>query len=92
MPISGIYKIKGVGDVLAGRVEQGVVKPGEEAHMVGGKRRCLGRVFRLAAAFGHLGPGTLEPTGCKMCSNQRIFRPAKVPHLYRETKRPLKLV
>merc|ERR1712151_964705 len=27
---SGIYKIKGVGDVLAGRVEQGVVKPGEE--------------------------------------------------------------
>merc|ERR1719361_525285 len=30
MPISGIYKIKGVGDVLAGRVEQGVVKPGEE--------------------------------------------------------------
>merc|ERR1719337_125035 len=29
MPVSGIYKIKGVGDVLAGRVEQGVVKPGE---------------------------------------------------------------
>merc|ERR1712039_352046 len=27
MPISGIYKIKGVGDVLAGRVEQGIVKP-----------------------------------------------------------------
>ena len=26
MPISGIYKIKGVGDVLAGRVEQGLVK------------------------------------------------------------------
>merc|ERR1712194_30951 len=30
LPISGIYKIKGVGDVLAGRVEQGVVKPNEE--------------------------------------------------------------
>merc|ERR1719188_1523021 len=29
MPISGIYKIKGVGDVLAGRVEQGVVNPGD---------------------------------------------------------------
>merc|ERR1712194_959399 len=27
LPISGIYKIKGVGDVLAGRVEQGIVKP-----------------------------------------------------------------
>ncbi len=30
VPISGAYKIKGVGDVLAGRVEQGVVKPGDE--------------------------------------------------------------
>jgi elongation factor 1-alpha len=30
-PISGIYKIRGVGDVLAGRVEQGVVHPGEDA-------------------------------------------------------------
>ena len=30
LPVSGIYKIKGVGDVVAGRVEQGVVKPGEE--------------------------------------------------------------
>merc|ERR1711959_545809 len=30
LPVSGIYKIKGVGDVLAGRVEQGIVKPNEE--------------------------------------------------------------
>jgi len=29
-PISGVYKIKGVGDVLTGRVEQGLVKPNEE--------------------------------------------------------------
>jgi elongation factor 1-alpha len=26
-PISGIYKIKGIGDVLTGRVEQGTVRP-----------------------------------------------------------------
>lgn len=30
LPISGIYKIKGVGDVLTGRVEQGIVKPNQE--------------------------------------------------------------
>jgi len=30
-PISGIYKIKGIGDVLTGRVEQGTVKPGESS-------------------------------------------------------------
>merc|ERR1719152_760498 len=30
MPLSGIYKIKGVGDVLAGRVEQGVINKAQE--------------------------------------------------------------
>ena len=34
MPISGIYKIKGVGDVLAGRVEQGIVKPGRGGNLL----------------------------------------------------------
>eukprot|EP00494_Astrolonche_serrata_P022135 UN22392 len=30
MPVSGVYKIKGVGDVITGRIEQGVLKPGAE--------------------------------------------------------------
>jgi len=29
MPVSGVYKIKGVGDVITGRLEQGVLKPNE---------------------------------------------------------------
>jgi len=29
-PISGVYKISGIGDVLTGRVEQGSVRPGDE--------------------------------------------------------------
>jgi len=50
LPISGVYKIKGVGDVLTGRVEQGVVTPGEEVifmptHTVG--TPCLGKVFTV---------------------------------------------
>merc|ERR1712060_287886 len=50
MPISGIYKIKGVGDVLAGRVEQGQVKPGEEVlflptHTT--SNPCVGKVFTV---------------------------------------------
>merc|ERR1712013_752249 len=28
MPVSGVYKIKGVGDVITGRVEQGAITPG----------------------------------------------------------------
>merc|ERR1711976_285402 len=48
MPISGIYKIKGVGDVLAGRVEQGLVKPGEEVVFLPthtASNPCTGKVF-----------------------------------------------
>jgi len=50
MPVSGIYKIKGVGDVLAGRVEQGIVKPNEEVvfmptHTTANS--CAGKVFTI---------------------------------------------
>jgi elongation factor 1-alpha len=50
MPISGIYKIKGVGDVLAGRVEQGVVKPGEDVIFLPthtSSNPCNGKVFTV---------------------------------------------
>jgi len=50
MPISGIYKIKGVGDVLAGRVEQGVVKPGEEVIFLPthtSSNQCTGKIFTV---------------------------------------------
>merc|ERR1711959_426268 len=50
MPISGIYKIKGVGDVLAGRVEQGTVKPGEEVVFLPthtSSNPCNGKVFTV---------------------------------------------
>lgn len=50
MPLSGIFKIKGVGDVLTGRVEQGVVKPGDEViflptHTT--STACAGKVFTV---------------------------------------------
>jgi len=49
-PISGIYKIKGIGDVLTGRVEQGTVKPGEEVvflptHTLANP--CQGKIFSV---------------------------------------------
>merc|ERR1739838_932227 len=50
MPISGIYKIKGVGDVLAVRVEQGIVKPGEEVIFLPthtASNPCTGKVFTV---------------------------------------------
>ena len=50
MPVSGIYKIKGVGDVLAGRVEQGIVKPNEEVVFMPthtAANACAGKVFTI---------------------------------------------
>merc|ERR1712205_104205 len=50
LPVSGIYKIKGVGDVLAGRVEQGLVKPGEEVVFLPThtpSNPCTGKVFTV---------------------------------------------
>jgi elongation factor 1-alpha len=50
LPISGIYKIKGVGDVLAGRVEQGIVKPNEECVFLPthtAANPCVGKVFTV---------------------------------------------
>eukprot|EP00612_Vaucheria_litorea_P004585 CAMPEP_0171462174 /NCGR_PEP_ID=MMETSP0945-20130129/6319_1 /TAXON_ID=109269 /ORGANISM="Vaucheria litorea, Strain CCMP2940" /LENGTH=463 /DNA_ID=CAMNT_0011988651 /DNA_START=24 /DNA_END=1415 /DNA_ORIENTATION=- len=50
LPISGVYKIKGVGDVLAGRVEQGTVEPNKDViflptHTAGVP--CQGKVFTV---------------------------------------------
>ncbi|EEQ99835.1 Elongation factor 1-alpha, putative [Perkinsus marinus ATCC 50983] len=50
MPVSGIYKIKGVGDVITGRVEQGIVKPNEEVVFMPThtpSTACTGKVFTV---------------------------------------------
>jgi elongation factor 1-alpha len=50
MPVSGVYKIKGVGDVITGRVEQGVVKPGSEVKFVPtdtSNLACTGKIFTV---------------------------------------------
>jgi elongation factor 1-alpha len=49
-PISGVYKIKGVGDVLTGRVEQGTVRPGDEVVFLPthtASTPCSGKVFTV---------------------------------------------
>eukprot|EP00746_Dinoflagellata_sp_MGD_P125379 gnl/MRDRNA2_/MRDRNA2_60135_c0_seq1.p1 gnl/MRDRNA2_/MRDRNA2_60135_c0~~gnl/MRDRNA2_/MRDRNA2_60135_c0_seq1.p1 ORF type:complete len:474 (+),score=53.38 gnl/MRDRNA2_/MRDRNA2_60135_c0_seq1:139-1422(+) len=50
VPISGIHKIKGVGDVLTGRVEQGVLKVGDETIFLPTHTKalpCIGKVFSV---------------------------------------------
>jgi elongation factor 1-alpha len=50
MPVSGIYKIKGVGDVVTGRVEQGIVTPGSEVVFIpthAPSTPCTGKIFTV---------------------------------------------
>lgn len=50
VPLSGVYKIKGVGDVLTGRVEQGAVKPGDECMFLpthSTSTSCTGKIFTV---------------------------------------------
>jgi len=50
MPVSGIYKIKGVGDVITGRVEQGKVSPGDECIFIPThvpSKPCGGKIFTV---------------------------------------------
>merc|ERR1711959_555232 len=50
LPLSGVYKIKGVGDVLTGRVEQGSVEPGNDVHFLPTHTQanpCVGKVFTV---------------------------------------------
>lgn len=50
VPISGVYNIKGVGNVLTGRVEQGLAKPGTEVRFVPTHSQatpCKGKVFTV---------------------------------------------
>jgi elongation factor 1-alpha len=50
MPVSGVYKIKGVGDVITGRVEQGKVSPGDETIFLPthtSSKPCAGKIFSV---------------------------------------------
>jgi elongation factor 1-alpha len=49
-PVSGVYKIKGVGDVITGRVEQGKMSPGDEVVFLPTNtpsKACTGKIFTV---------------------------------------------
>lgn len=50
MPVSGVHKIKGVGDVITGKIEQGCVRPGQEVIFLpshSDTHACGGKVFSI---------------------------------------------
>merc|ERR1711881_270017 len=50
MPVSGLYNIKGIGQILTGRIEQGTVSPGDEVVFLPthtASNKCNGKVFSI---------------------------------------------
>jgi len=65
MPVSGIYKIKGVGDVVTGRIEQGTPKPNVQVKFA--PTGTGGKVFSIEMHhknFPSAGPG--DNVGCNV--------------------------
>lgn len=91
VPISGIYKIKGVGDVLAGRVEQGTVKPGEECVFLPthtSANKCEGKVFSVEMHHKRVdaaGPGDNVGMNIKGLDKQNMPRAGDVMILKSDT-------
>jgi len=58
MPVSGVYKIKGVGDVITGRIEQGILKAGLDVRFA--PTGVNGKAFSIEMhhkTHGQSGPG-----------------------------------
>jgi len=58
MPVSGVYKIKGVGDVITGRIEQGMLRPNAQVEFA--PTGVSGKAFSIEMhhkSVGEAGPG-----------------------------------
>jgi len=91
MPVSGVYKIKGVGDVITGRVEQGKVEPGNECvflptHTT--SKPCNTKIFYVEMHHKSVpmaGPGDNVGLNCKGLVKENMPRVGDVMILKEDT-------
>jgi len=91
MPVSGVYKIKGVGDVLAGRVEQGVVNENDIVEFLPTSQPgtpCEGKIFSVEmhhARQDSAGPGDNVGLNVKNLKKEHMPRTGDVMVLKKDT-------
>jgi len=56
MPVSGVYKIKGVGDVITGRIEQGTLNSEKKPNVVFAPTGVTGKCFSIEMHHKTVGP------------------------------------
>jgi len=91
MPVSGVYKIKGVGDVITGRVEQGKVEPGNECIFLPthtASKLCNTKIFSVEMHHKSVpmaGPGDNVGLNCKGLVKENMPRVGDVMILKDDT-------
>ena len=74
MPVSNVLKIKGIGDVITGRIEQGTIKPGVNVKFY--PRGCSGKVFSIEM---HKKPVEIAKSGDNVGINVRNLPRENMP-------------
>jgi elongation factor 1-alpha len=92
MPVSGVHKIKGVGDVITGRLEQGIVKPGDECVFIPtntASTPCGGKIFSVEMhhkSVPEAGPGDNVGLNVKGLAKENMPRVGDVMVLKKDSK------
>lgn len=86
LPISGIYNIKGVGQIICGRVEQGTVKPGDIIGFAPSDFKAK-KVFQIEQHHKQLtsaGPGEVIGMSIKGLAKEEIVQVGDVMYIEKE--------
>ncbi len=86
LPISGIYNIKGVGQIICGRIEQGTVKPGDIVGFTpsGFKAKKIFQIEQHHKQLTSAGPGEVVGMSIKGLSKDEIVQVGDVMFIEKE--------
>jgi len=85
MPVSGVYKIKGVGDVITGRIEQGTLKPNLQVEFA--PTGVEGKAFSIEMhhkSVGKAGPGDNVGVNVKALPKENMPKVGDVMYIQKE--------
>merc|ERR1712014_557583 len=93
LPISNIYNIKGVGQIICGTVEQGTLKPGDEIGIVpsGLKGKKVFSIEQHKKVLTEAGPGDSVGLSIKGIAKDEKVQPGDIIYVEKEGEcKPIK--
>jgi len=86
LPISNIYNIKGVGQIICGTVEQGTLKPGDEIGIVpcGLKNKKIFSIEQHKKVLSHAEPGDSVGLSIKGITKDEKVQPGDIIYVLKE--------